>query len=152
MVEGEHEYGLVDEDGWKVVRTPKSFEEALVHLHETLKEKTPNKTNDVNTKFLRGIRIEHAHEMLQLAIEAYNRKEISHAWYFLTEVAECVGFLVGSEGAIYPRKTTLTCDPRSVKQAAKAEKLKARTHRRCSSPSHKKFLPSKHRKAAGQGT
>ena len=55
MVEGEHEYGLVDEDGWKVVRTPKSFEEALVHLHETLKEKTPNKTNDGNTKFLRGI-------------------------------------------------------------------------------------------------
>ena len=104
MVEGEHEYGLVDEDGWKVVRTPKSFEEALVHLHETLKEKAPNKTNDGSAKFLRSIRIEHAQEMLQLAIVAYNRKEMSHAWYFLTEVAECVGFLVGSEGAIYPRE------------------------------------------------
>ena len=103
MVEVEHEYGLVDEDGWKVVRTPKSFEETLVHLHETLKERASHKTNDGTAKFLREIRIEIAQEMLQLAIEAYHRNEVSHAWYFLTEVAECVGFLVASEGAIYPR-------------------------------------------------
>lgn len=102
MVEGEYEYGLVDEDGWKIVRRPKGFKEAFVHLHKILEERAPNKTIDGNTKFLRKIRIEHAQEMLRLSIEAHNRKKMSHAWYFLTEVAECVGFLVGSEGAIYP--------------------------------------------------
>ena len=103
MVEGEHEYGLVDEDGWQIVRVPKGFEEALVHLHESLKERAPHVTSDGNASFLREIRIERAQEMLQLAIEADHRKEISHAWYFLTEVAECIGFLVASEGPIYPQ-------------------------------------------------
>ena len=103
MVEGEHEYGLVDEDGWQIVRVPKGFEEALVHLHESLKERAPHITSDGNAIFLREIRIERAQEMLQLAIEAYHRKEISHAWYFLTEVAECIGFLVASQGAVRSR-------------------------------------------------
>lgn len=103
MVEGAYEYGLVGEDGWKITCAPKSFEEALARLHETLKERAPHRTNDGNAMFLREIRFEHAQEMLHLAIEAYHRNEVSHAWYFLTEVAECVGFLVASEGAIYPR-------------------------------------------------
>lgn len=104
MVAGEYEYGLVDEEGWKLVRAPKGFEEALVHLHETLKERAPHTTNDGTAMFMREIRIEQAQEMIQLAIEAYRRNDVSPAWYFLTEVAECVGFLIASEGAVYPRE------------------------------------------------
>lgn len=103
MVEGGHEYGLVDEDGWKLVRVPIGFEEALVHLHGTLKEKAPRMAKDGSNMALREMYFEHAEEMIQLALEAHDLSETSHAWYFLTELAKCVGFLVASEGAIYPR-------------------------------------------------
>lgn len=103
MIERDHEYGLVDEDGWKIVRVPKGFEEALVHLHGILKEKAPRKAKDGSDMFLREMQFEHAEEMIRLALEAHDLGETSHAWYFLTELAKCVGFLIASEGAIYPR-------------------------------------------------
>lgn len=124
MDAGEYEYGLVDEDGWKIVRAPKGFEEALMHLHETLKEKAPHITNDRNAMFLRKIRLDHAQEMIQLAIEAYRRNDVSPAWYFLTEVAECVGFLVASEGATYPREDDTDLRSSLSKAGSKGGKAK----------------------------
>lgn len=136
MVEGKHQYELVDEDGSKTFHVPKGFEEALVHLYETLKQKTP----EGKTTLLREIRIEHADEMLRLAFEANRRNETSHAWYFLTEVAECVGFLVASEGAIYPREDGTDLRSTLSKAGSKGGKAKGENAQKVLDSIAKKIL------------
>lgn len=87
----------------KIVFEPKSFAETFAHLSSTLKEHLSHKTNDSVAKFLREIRHEHALDMLSEADDAYRLRQFDAAWYYLVEAAEAIGFLVASQGAVYPR-------------------------------------------------
>jgi hypothetical protein len=61
-------------------------------------------TNDSVAKFMRDIRHEAAVDMLNEAHSAYKQKNFDHAWHFLVEAAEAVGYLIASQHAVYPRE------------------------------------------------
>lgn len=93
----------------KIVLEPKSFGEALEHqidtLHrlDTLHRQGSHRTSDSAAVFLREIRSERALKMLYEADTAYRRQQFDAAWYYLVEAANAIGYLVASEGAVYPR-------------------------------------------------
>jgi hypothetical protein len=88
---------------WEVVHEPKSFVATFRHLTELLEERSPHKTSDSVATFMREIRLDVAADMLTKAHEAYQSRNIDHAWYFLTQASEAIGYLHASQDAVYPR-------------------------------------------------
>jgi len=88
---------------WEVVHEPKSLVDTALRLVELFKERAPHKTNDSAATFLRKIRLDVAVDMMTKASEAYQSNNSDHAWYFLTQASEAIGFLHASQGAVYPR-------------------------------------------------
>lgn len=89
---------------WKIVHEPKSFVDTFQHLMESLQEHAPHKTNDSVAKFLHLVRHEAAVDMLNEAHSAYQRKNFEHAWYFLVQAANAIGYLNASQHAVYPHE------------------------------------------------
>lgn len=88
----------------KVVHEPKSFVDTFRHLTGSLEEYALHKTNDSVAKFLHEVRREAAVDMLAEARSAYQHKNFDHAWYFLVEAADAIGYLIASQHAVYPRE------------------------------------------------
>lgn len=85
----------------EIIHEPKKFSEVHQDLLEALANHSQHGTNDPTAIFLRGIRIDHAEKMLE---SSKSTNPNSHAaWYFLTEAARAIGFLIASQHATYPR-------------------------------------------------
>ncbi len=90
--------------GWRVVHEPKSYDETYRDLAASLGEHLVDQTDDADANFFREIRRDAALEMLTAASDAYERRALNHAWYFLVRAAEAIGYLVASQVAVYPRE------------------------------------------------
>ncbi|HEY4291853.1 hypothetical protein [Luteibacter sp.] len=89
---------------WTIAHEPKSFVDTYEHLMGSLKDHALHKTNDSVARFLHEVRHEAAVDMLSEALRAHQRKNSDHAWYFLVEAANAIGYLIASQEAVYPRE------------------------------------------------
>ncbi|HFF6191676.1 TPA: hypothetical protein ACGCHN_004311 [Stenotrophomonas maltophilia] len=85
----------------EIICEPKNFSEAHQELVEALADYAPHGTSDSSAIFVRKIRIDHAEDMLAESKSAEPNSET--AWYFLTEAARSIGFLIASQHATYAR-------------------------------------------------
>jgi len=84
----------------EIIHEPKKFSEVHQDLVGALVNYAPHNTTDSSALFLRKIRIDHAEDMLAESKSANPNSE--EAWYFLTEAARAIGFLIASQHATYP--------------------------------------------------
>jgi hypothetical protein len=91
------------EQDWEVIHEPKSFIETFQQLKDSYLEHATSDGNDSVANFLREIRRDAAVEMLNAACDAHESKNFDHAWYFLVQAADAIGYLIASQNAVYPR-------------------------------------------------
>jgi hypothetical protein len=92
------------EHDWEVIHEPKAFMETFQQLKGSYLEHTTSDGNDSVANFMREIRSDSAVEMLNAARDAYESKNFDHAWYFLVQAANAIGYLIASQNAVYPRE------------------------------------------------
>lgn len=137
---------MKEEAGWKAVHEPRGFEDAFRELKQLLVERAPHKTDDSVAKFMRKIRLEFAADMLDEAHEAHQSKNSDHAWYFLSQAAEAIGYLHASQGAVYPREDEADLRSSLRKNGSKGGKTKGVNARKIEDEIAEQLIAASHPK------
>lgn len=129
-----------------VIPKPQSFIEAFQQLMDSYLEHATSDGNDSQANFLHKIRRDAAVEMLNAACDAHESKNFDHAWYFLVQAADAIGYLTASQGAVYPREGEADLRSSLRKNGSKGGKTKGENAKKIEGEIAEQLIAASHHK------